>query len=163
MSDLAHRFTAMGLEDVSTFIASGNVLFTADSEPDRLARMIEADLLAWLGAPVAVMVRTWDDLQALVAANPFKGIRRNRDAKLYVAFLWEAPKESPRLPRRHAEQGLTLARILGREVFVVAERLPSGRHGFPNLPVERELGLPATSRSWNTILRLAKLPVPEIR
>lgn len=156
MSDLAKRLGALGLADVTTFIASGNVCFTASGKPDALARSIEADLLAWLGYPVATMVRTWAELEALVASNPFKGVARAPDAKLYVTFLWEPPAKKPRLPRVSAKDGLTLFRITGREAFMFAERLPDGKFGVPNLPLEKELGVPATTRNWNTILRLLK-------
>ncbi|QJR11894.1 hypothetical protein DSM104443_02977 [Usitatibacter rugosus] len=157
MSDLARRLTALGLTDVSTFIASGNVIFTAQGKPLELAQRIEADLLDWLGYPVAAMVRTWADLEALVASNPFKGVTRQPDAKLYVAFLWEPPKEKPKLPRVSERSGLRLFRVTGSEAFMVAERLADGKFGVPNLPLEKELGVPATTRNWNTILRLVNL------
>jgi uncharacterized protein (DUF1697 family) len=160
MSDLAKRLTALGLADVATFIASGNVTFRSDDEALAIAHRIEADLLAWLGYPVATMVRTWEELEALVASNPFKGVERAPDAKLYVAFLWEPPKQKPRLPRVSARDGLRLFRIRGREAFMVAERLPDGKFGVPNLPLEKELGVPATTGNWNTILRLMKTGAP---
>jgi uncharacterized protein (DUF1697 family) len=141
---------------VSTFIASGNVCFTAKGDADALARRIEADLLAWLGYPVATMVRTWDELEKLVASNPFKGVARAADAKLYVTFLWEPPRRRPKLPIVAAKEGLRLFRVAGREAFMVAERLPSGLFGVPNLSIEKELGVPATTRNWNTILRMTK-------
>ena len=160
MSDLARRLTALGLADVTTFIASGNVIFEAKGKPLEIAQRIEADLLEWLGYPVATMVRTWDELEALVASNPFKGVTRQPDAKLYVAFLWEPPTRKPKLPRVSEGSGLRLFRIAGREAFLVAERLPNGKFGVPNLPLEKELGVPATTRNWNTILRLINLKSP---
>ncbi len=156
MSDLSKRLTKLGLADVSTFIASGNVAFTAEGERQVLARRIEAELLAWLGYPVATMVRRWSELEALAASNPFKGVARAPDAKLYVAFLWEPPAQKPRLPRVSSKEGLTLFRIKGCEAFLISERLPGGTFGVPNLPLEKELGVPATTRHWNTILRMLK-------
>jgi uncharacterized protein (DUF1697 family) len=161
MADLTKRLAALGLQDVSTFIASGNVCFTAKGDPDALAHRIEADLLAWLGYPVATMVRTWAELEALAASNPFKGVARAPDAKLYVTFLWQPPTKKLRLPRVSEKEGLRLFRITGREAFMVAERLPSGKFGVPNLPIEKELGVPATTRNWNTILRMLKTGNPE--
>ena len=163
MSDLAKRLGTLGFTGVGTFIASGNVYFTAKGEPDALARRIEADLLDWLGYPVATMVRTWDELAALVASNPFKGVPRAPDAKLYVAFLWEAPRKKLKLPLVSPKEGLKLLRVAGREAFLVCVRLESGKFGYPNLSIEKELGVPATTRNWNTILRLSKLePLHEV-
>jgi len=161
MAELTKRLGRLGLQDVSTFIASGNVCFTALDEPDALGRHIEADLLAWLGYPVATMVRRWDELEALAESNPFKGVPRAPDAKLYVTFLWEPPRKQVRLPRVCEKSGLRLFRISGREAFMIAERLPSGKFGVPNLPIEKELGVPATTRNWNTILRMLKWGTPQ--
>ncbi len=160
MSELARRLTALGLEDVSTFIASGNVCFTSKGDARTLARRIEADLLAWLGFPVATMVRTWEELQQLVASNPFKGVKRETDAKLYVAFLWEEPKKKIKLPLVSPKEGLKLFRVAGREAFMISVRLESGVFGVPTLNVEKALGVPATTRNWNTILRMSKLALP---
>ena len=159
MSELAARLGALGLSDVSTFIASGNVCFAAAGDPAALARRIEAELLAWLGYPVAAMVRSWDELESLVASNPFKGVARQPDAKLYVTFLWDVPKRPVKLPLE-SKEGLRLFRVAGREAFMVAERLANGRFGVPNLPIEKALGVPATTRNWNTILRLTKQGSP---
>ena len=157
MSELARRLTALGLKDVSTFIASGNVCFSANGDAQALARRIEADLLAWLGFPVATMVRTWEELEQLVASNPFKGVKRETDAKLYVAFLWEEPKRKIKLPLVSPKEGLKLFRVVGRQAFLISVRLDSGLFGVPNLNIEKELGVPATTRNWNTVLRMSKL------
>lgn len=158
MSDLAARIAALGFRDVRTFIQSGNVSFTAArGTEEAITRDIEADLLKWLGYPVATMVRPWAALEALVASNPFKGVRRQADSKLYVAFLWKAPERVPNLPFISVREGLELVRIEGREAFVVSTRV-SGRFGFPNLTLEQELGVPATSRNWNTVLRMVHAP-----
>lgn len=155
MADLAAHLAELGLKDVKTFIASGNVTFNAPkADPVKLGTRIGASLEAWLGYPVAVMVRTWEELEALVAANPFKGELRAQDAKLYVAFLWEAPKKELALPYVSAREGLRLFKVAGREGFMVSERLPGGKFGVPNLPIEKALGVPCTTRNWNTVLRL---------
>ena len=159
MSELAQRLTAMGLVDVKTFIASGNVTFSAPSEStESLGRRIGADLEAWLGYPVAVMVRTWDEMLALVASNPFKGVRREVDAKLYVCFLWEKPSKAPKLPIVNARDGIKLFRIVEREAFMISQRLESGVFGVPNVNIEKALGMPCTTRNWNTVLRLVNAP-----
>lgn len=157
MSDLAKRLGTLGFEGVQTFIQSGNVAFVAKGgTPGSITRAIEADLLNWLGYPVATMVRHWSELEALVASNPFKGVRRETDAKLYVAFLWKAPEQTPKLPHVSAKEGLKLFRIEGREAFIVSTRV-EGKFGFPNLTIEKALGVAATTRNWNTILRMTQL------
>lgn len=154
MSELSTRLQGLGLEQVRTYIASGNVSFESAGTEAQITKRVERDLMDWLGYPVATMVRPWSELEALAASNPFKGVSRQRDAKLYVAFLWEPPTKQPRLPRVSPKEGLRLFRIAGREAFMVAERLVDGGFGVPNLALEKELGVPATTRNWNTILRM---------
>lgn len=157
MAELVEHLTAMGLKDVKTFIASGNVIFTAPkADTTKLGSRIGASLEAWLGYPVAVMVRTWEELEALVAANPFKGELRAQDAKLHVAFLWAPPAKPIALPFLSAREGMRLFKIVGREAFMVSERLEDGKFGVPNLPLEKAFGVPCTTRNWNTVLRIVK-------
>jgi uncharacterized protein (DUF1697 family) len=77
-----------------------------------------------------------------------------------VTFLWEPPKAKMKLPLVFPKEGLKLVRVVGREAFLVSVRLESGKFGFPNLSIEKALGVPATTRNWNTILRLSKLELP---
>jgi hypothetical protein len=47
--------------------------------------------------------------------------------------------------------------MLGLDLFVVSRPLPDGRYGFPNLPIEKRLGVAATSRNWNTLVKVLEL------
>lgn len=153
MSELAAKVAATGFGNVRTFIASGNVLFDAPgADPDRHARKLEQALVDWLGFPVAVMARTLPQLEAMVEANPFKGELRERDAKLYVSFLWEPPKVALELPMLLPKEGLKLFRIDGREAYGISTRLAEGKHGVPNF--EKLIGVPVTTRNWNTVRRI---------
>ena len=44
-----------------------------------------------------------------------------------------------------------------REIFVVSRPKKNGFYGFPNAVVESELGVSATSRNWNTVIKLVEL------
>jgi uncharacterized protein (DUF1697 family) len=43
-----------------------------------------------------------------------------------------------------------------REVFVVSRRKKNGFFGFPNILVEKELGVSATCRNWSTVTKIAQ-------
>ena len=70
------------------------------------------------------------------------------------AFLGAPPSRAPALPLVSTKDGLELFRIEERDALVISRRLKNGRFGFPNLFVERELEVAATSRNWNTITRI---------
>ncbi|MET0479911.1 MAG: DUF1697 domain-containing protein [Mycetocola sp.] len=71
MTDLAACFRDGGYRDVSTYIQSGNVLFTADhSGGQAIEDAVEQMLAARFGIPVLVVVRSRDELAATIAAAP---------------------------------------------------------------------------------------------
>lgn len=68
MAELAECFREGGLAEVSTYINSGNVLFSADArpEPEELEQLI-ADAF---GLPIPVLLRSRDEMAAVVAEAP---------------------------------------------------------------------------------------------
>jgi len=87
MDRLRGHFEAMGLDDVATFIASGNVIFEHEgSDLARLEREIEGHLEEALGFAAATFVRSLAELDELT------GLDRVSDAvdagfTPYVTFL----------------------------------------------------------------------------
>ena len=43
------------------------------------------------------------------------------------------------------------------DLFLVSRPMKDGRYGFPNLPIEKQLGVPATTRNWNTLNKIVEL------
>jgi uncharacterized protein (DUF1697 family) len=68
MKELAEAFRRAGYADVSTYINSGNVLFSADSRPTPEA--LEALITDAFGLEIAVLVRSHDEIAAVVAEAP---------------------------------------------------------------------------------------------
>jgi uncharacterized protein (DUF1697 family) len=75
MDRLRAHFTELGLADVATFIASGNVIFRAarmqDSEVAALEQRIEAHLEARLGFRTEAFIRSAPELGCIAAHRPF--------------------------------------------------------------------------------------------
>lgn len=157
MQDLRHLFLSAGCKDVRTYIQSGNVLFSAPRpESKALRQRIQAILSDHLGHEVAVAYRTDTQLKETVAACPFGPLVSGPDLKLYAGFLTAAPSLVPRLPLSVVKEGVEIIRATKGDVFVVSRRV-NGRFGFPNLLVEKEYGVPATTRNWNTVLKILSL------
>ena len=91
MDHLRSLFEAIGLTNVETFIASGNVIFDSRSK-DALAleRKIEKHLHAELGYEVKTFVRTIPELLAVANYKPFKGSELGTNI-LYIGFIAEIP------------------------------------------------------------------------
>lgn len=157
MNDLKHAFTQAGCKDVTTFIQSGNVLFTAP-EPDTTSIMqnIQLNLNELLSADATVMYRTLREVKSLLNAAPFNAVPTSADIKLYVAFLAKKPTNKPTLPLHSEKEALEAIKLRNLNIFVVSRKKSNGMFGFPNNFVEKEFGVPATTRNWKTITKIAE-------
>src|SRR5512140_2579751 len=85
MTDLKRMFESAGLENVQTYIQSGNVIFASKEEDaEALEKRIESQLEGAAGYKIICFVRTMRELQAIVSKNPFKA---TASETAYVAFL----------------------------------------------------------------------------
>jgi uncharacterized protein (DUF1697 family) len=156
MADLRELLCALGYDDVSTYLQSGNALFTSPrDDPRTMEKEIELEIERALGLDVPVVIRTPDELASVVAGNPFPHAPA-RPSHYYVCFLSGQPDPT------------TLSTIdrwrFEPDEFHVGDRAiylwyPNGLHGskLSNAFWERRLGLTATSRNWNTVTKLLAL------
>jgi uncharacterized protein (DUF1697 family) len=97
MERLRALFEELGLDEVTTFIASGNVLFSAGgarparSEADDLEERIEAHLAGALGYDVATFVRSATEMQRIAGLDPFAGVRTQADDTRHIGFFQGRP------------------------------------------------------------------------
>ena len=153
MDRLRAEFEALGCRDVETFIASGNVLFTAPSDDAAtLEQRIETQLDKTLGYPVATFLRTPGELAALVRNEPFS--RRDASTGLYVGFLKSALSREmrDRLLAFHTDDDEF--EVLGREAFWLC-RTRFSDSKVSGAKIEKALAMPATFRNVTTVRTLA--------
>ncbi len=152
MDALRAHFETIGLAGVETFIASGNVAFTASSRtPGTLERKIEAHLLAKLGYEVATFLRTPEELAALLAARPFPAAEMSSAANtLHVGFLREAPASAAVKKLAELAGSEDRFRVAGREAYWLRRGRMSDSK-FSGAVLEKTLGMPATLRNMNTV------------
>src|SRR3712207_6467603 len=90
MADLRALLEDEGYEDVRTHLQSGNVVLRSDDPPERVAAAMERSLRNRFGMDVDVIVRTGNELAAVVAADPL-GDLADDGARHVVAFLSSEP------------------------------------------------------------------------
>jgi uncharacterized protein (DUF1697 family) len=159
-TDLIRPLSAIGLSDVATFRASGNVVFAAGREPaGKLAARVEAALEEALGYHSAVFLRTASEVRAIAGHDPFPPRTLQRSAgKLQVAMLGRRP---PAAARRAVLALATPADPLAfgpRELYW----LPSGgllESELDPRAIDRLLG-PSTRRTLGTVEQLAAKHFP---
>jgi uncharacterized protein (DUF1697 family) len=157
MPDLRGAFEAAGYEDVTTYVQSGNVLFDAGGRatPARLESAIAAVLEDRLELAVPVLVRSGDEMTAVIAANPFVAAGHDR-GHLHVAFLRARPPTSAVVALQGRDFGAERLAVAGREVYLLC---PAGYGRTKLTPpmLERALGSPSTTRNWKSVLAIGEL------
>jgi len=100
IEELRQMFVSLGFASVKTVLASGNVIFETQETKTGLAQAIEQKISKSFGIDGSVILRTVDDIEALVGADPFKNIKVTPQTKLYVTFLADRPKSKTPRNRR---------------------------------------------------------------
>jgi len=152
MADLRRVVADAGYGDVRTYVNSGNVLLTADgTDAEQVAATLRAACADAFEARPDVVVRTRDELHAVLAANPFLD-RDDDPTHHHVVFL---PGRAPaRVPDVEVVAPEALAAV-GRELYLY---LPDGL-GRSRLAARLagRGGPGGTARNWRTVTTLARL------
>lgn len=152
MTDLKSMFESFGLENVQTYIQTGNVIFeTKDGNAALLEEQIERQLEKASGKRIQLFVRTMREVAAMVKDCPFdpKG-----DETVHVSILDEKPK------KKNVDDLMSLRSeaddffVKGREAYNF--RRDRKRSIFSNSLMEKTLSVAATTRNLNTIVKLAE-------
>jgi uncharacterized protein (DUF1697 family) len=154
MSDLKACCEGLGLEAVSTFIASGNVLFEADGK--WLVEKIEAGLEKRFGLPVKVVLRSAKQMRQVVERAP-AGFGKQPAKFRYDAWFVKEPLTAAEVVS-HLKPREGVDRVWAGEGVVYASRLiakasQSRLAKVISSPVYRSI----TIRNWNTTTQLATL------
>ncbi len=154
MDHLRQLFESLGLLNVETFIASGNVIFDLpDENVQALERQIESHLHKSLGYAVATFIRSSSELASIANYQPFATSELEGSA-LYIAFL-------PTPPTAESQQKLMAFRtplddfhVHEREIYWLC-RTKISESSFSGVLLEKAIGMPATMRNSTTVRKLA--------
>lgn len=155
MADLRELLAELGYADARTLLQSGNIVLSAEDSPEKLARKLEAEISGRFGVQTSVIVRTREQLEAVVACDPL-GESVDRPKLYQVSFLSAEP-EADRL-KEIAAVDVAPERFVhvGREIYAWH---PDGIHSSPlaRLLTDKRLGVSATARNWNTVTKLLEM------
>ena len=156
MARLRTLLEALGFSDVQTLMASGNVVFTADrTDVAALETELAAAIEGEFGFPVPVLIRTAEDLDRVIAENPFPEALEVEPKFLHVAFASaEVPAEAYRDIDRSVFEPDDFA--VGTHEVYVWYADGAGRSKLA-IDVPATTGIAFTARNWNTVLKLRDL------
>lgn len=155
MKGLVQLLGGMGLNNVRTYIQSGNAVFRSEEMgPPELSERIKAEIENTYGFAPHVIVLTPDELDEAVASNPYP--EAESDPKtLHLTFLASAPgspdlaslerirKDSERFTLKgkvfyfHAPEGVGRSKLFAR--------------------IEKSLGVPGTARNWRSVCKIQEM------
>jgi len=155
MDELRGLFAEVGLSEVETFIASGNVIFsTAAKAMAPLEQKIEAHLKKALGYDVPTLIRTTAEVAAAAARTPFPEKEAAAAGTFVAALLRHPPDAAGRKGLASLETPIDRFVLHGREVYWLA----STRQSETKLTIvkfERAVGCAATMRAMSSLRKLA--------
>jgi len=156
MTELAGMFEELKFKNVKTYIASGNVLFdTSEKDVSKLEAKIEKQILKTFGFDVIVFIRTKEELEKLISIDPFSKIKMEKP-KFYVLFTREKFNKL-KMPFTSEKYAVEVIGAHENNFFCVARPDIVGSGGGANLFIEKEHKIPATTRNWNTIVKIMNL------
>src|SRR5262245_31349362 len=141
----------LGLEDVTTYIQSGNVLFRSRTPVKTLPGRIEDAIADAYGVRPTVVLRTPAELETIVESIPFTDT-----AKAHVVFLERKPTATAAARLDPDRSPGDAFELVGRELYLHLGN-GAGRTRLTGDYLERTLGVRGTQRNWNTVVKLLPL------
>ncbi len=157
MADLKRLLEELGLQDVRTYLQSGNAVFrTGKADARKLAARIEARIADELGHRVSVLILSAEELEELASENPLWPAEGGDPSLFHATFLFEPVSkerfESLQLPAAEGERA-----VAGKGAVLLHCPHGYGRTKLNNAWFEKALGVRATTRNWKTVLALRDL------
>ena len=146
MAELKAMCAAEGFTKIETYIASGNVVFAAKQSASKVKALLEKRLHAYAGKPIRVIVRTPDEMAAVLKSNPFPRSAPNRTLTIFLDDPPPADALDHIRGRKDEEVRLGKQEIYvayGAGMGVSKLKIPAARNG--------------TARNINTIAKLIEL------
>ena len=157
MEDLKALHTSLGLQDVASYIQSGNVVFTGEdtenANPAELRKRIEESFEETFGFHSDAILRSSSELDEVIARNPFAGQAGKESKWVAVVFLAGRPDSAAQEALLKAYSGPEEIFFDGKEMYIYYSE-GMGRSKLTNSLIEKKLKTVGTTRNLNTILQL---------
>jgi uncharacterized protein (DUF1697 family) len=142
------KFGAINIGAVGTFVVRENVNEKA----------LRAAILRKLPIKCDVMICSTKEIVDLVRDNPLKNEKTDRDRRVFLTVMSEAPAKLPKLPIYAPDPKnweVSLVWVRGTLALSLWRRLRDNPL-YPNQILEKQFGVNTTTRTWDTIEEVAK-------
>ncbi len=157
MDALRALYASLKFENPQSYLQSGNVIFkTSERDLDAIAKRLQSAVEKKFSCNTDVILRTTEDLRAVVKKNPFAKRPDVEPGKLLIFFLAADPGNEARkavLEQKFRPEEL---HAIGRELYIY---FPNGQ-GNSKLPfprINKLLQTPGTGRNWNSVTNMLEI------
>lgn len=155
MADLKKMFESFGLNEVSTHIQSGNVIFKSkESDPEKVTAKIENGIKTAWGQELKVLVLTPEELQKAIGHNPFEPEKRGKDQQCHLMFLSSKPDAAHQKTLMGMQKPEYQFAFWDKIFYYTYAKEWGGKRR--NLNFEKILGVYGTARTWKVAAALVE-------
>lgn len=157
MADLKQMFAILGINEVSTYIQSGNVIFSSDDNETFLVDKIEVGILQTFGFSASVILRTLDELREIVDNNPYlNGESKDRVPEIdnFYIFLFSQILSSYDMEYISLYKGADNYSIVGRNMYVLFD---TSIHNSKIVNALNRIDVTVTSRNMKTVMKILEI------
>jgi uncharacterized protein (DUF1697 family) len=121
-----------------------------------LTKKLETDLHKTLSDDVCVFLRTEIQVRSILEHNPFEKVKISTPTKSYVTFIRDGLMNKLKLPYFSSKKDVEIISVSECEIYCLSYEI-NGSFGFPNLFIEKEFRVKATTRNWNTLEKIVSM------
>jgi uncharacterized protein (DUF1697 family) len=157
MESLRTSLSALGFEQVRTYIQSGNAVFcSADRSTSKLSEKIERQILKDFNLTVPVISLTAEEMKRTIQKNPFLKQAGIDASRLHVTFLSDDPVPSAIQKLDSLAAGVDQFCCSAKAIYL---HCPGGygETKLSNGVFEKLLSVRATTRNWKTVNNLYQM------
>ncbi|MFZ5876092.1 MAG: DUF1697 domain-containing protein [Nitrospirota bacterium] len=155
MKDFVKLLDSMRLDNVKTYIQTGNAVFHAkETAVAGLPDKIKATIQRSRGFTPEVILLRLDELESAIASNPYP--EADSDPKtLHLTFLLRAPRAPDLTALEKIRKNSERFALKGRVFYFHAPDGVARSKAFSR--IEKSLGVVGTARNWRTACRILEM------
>lgn len=161
MNDLKRALESIGLNNVKTYIQSGNIIFSSSESEEMLIPLIKSEIKAKFDINTSVVIRTLYELEQIISNCPFsqEQITKSQKANVegesfYVALLPSAPKGEELEALNVYKSDNDDFKIINRDIYILL------RHSIRSSCLTDKilkLDSSVTLRNFNTVKKICEI------
>jgi len=157
MAALREILVDAGLNEVKTYIQSGNVVFESKiKSASKLQQLIQKAIEDNFGFKVPTLVKSVNEIEEIIAANPFDSAEYLENNRSYFVLLFESPLKEHILSFETMNYPNEEFHISNNCVYLLCKN-GYGNAKLSNNLIERKLKITATARNYRTMQKLLEL------